>query len=291
MNPQILVQEVTHLFSLPDVALRLNELIDQPDTTTQDLEQVVHLDAGLTTTLLKLANSAWYGLPNKVDTVGRAITLIGHKELRDLVLATSFITTFQGISEEFVDMLDFWDNSVACGVLSRNLAQRCRLRNAEQLFLGGLLHKVGRLAFYATRPVQYRQVLMAREQGEAAVVAEERRVFGFNYAELGAALLKAWRLPQVYQTLVQYHLDPLLAPDCQKEVAMVHVAHDMAFQMNPDIKARSRSKLGDYTPNFDELAWQTLELKREVLEDIRQESLIQAFELLEIINPRATTIL
>lgn len=290
MNPQILVQEVTHLFSLPDVALRLNELIDQPDTTTQDLEQVVHLDAGLTTTLLKLANSAWYGLPNKVDTVGRAITLIGHKELRDLVMATSFITTFQGISEEFVNMLDFWDNSVTCGVLSRNLAQRCRLRNAEQLFLGGLLHKVGRLAFYATRPVQYRQVLMVREQGEAAVVAEERRVFGFDYAELGAALLKAWRLPQVYQTLVQYHLDPLLAPDYQKEVAMVHVAHDMAFQMNPDIKARSRRKLGDYTPNFDELAWQSLELKRDVLEEIRQESLIQAFELLEIINPLATTI-
>lgn len=291
MSPQTLVQEVTHLFSLPDVAIRLNELIDQPDTTTKDLEQVVHLDAGLTTTVLKLANSAWYGLPNKVDTVGRAITLIGHRELRDLVLSASFITTFKGISEEFVNMLDFWDNSVTCGVLSRNLAQRCRLRNAEQLFLGGLLHKVGRLAFYATRPVQYRQVLMARERGEAAVIAEEKRVFGFTYAELGAALLKTWRLPLIYQTLVQYHLDPLLAPDYQKEVAMVHVAHDMAYQMNPDIKARSRNQLGDYTPNFDELAWQSLGLEREVLEDIRQESLIQAFELLEIINPRATTIL
>lgn len=291
MSPQTLVQEVTHLFSLPDVAIRLNELIDQPDTTTKDLEQVVHLDAGLTTTLLKLANSAWYGLPTKVDTVGRAITLIGHRELRDLVMSTSFITTFQGISEEFVNMLDFWDNSVTCGVLSRNLAQRCRMRNAEQLFLGGLLHKVGRLAFYATRPVQYRQVLMARERGEPAVIAEEKRVFGFSYAELGAALLKAWRLPQIYQTLVQYHLDPLLAPDYQKEVAMVHVAHDMAYQMNPDIKARARNKLGDYTPNFDELAWQSLGLEHEVLEEIRQESLIQAFELLEIINPRATTIL
>lgn len=291
MSPQALVQEVTHLFSLPDVAIRLNELINQPDTTTKELEQVVHLDAGLTTTVLKLANSAWYGLPTKVDSVGRAITLIGHKELRDLVLSASFITTFQGISEEFVDMLDFWDNSVTCGVLSRNLAQRCRMRNAEQLFLGGLLHKVGRLAFYASRPVQYRQVLMVREQGEAAVVAEEKHVFGFTYAELGAALLKAWRLPQMYQTLVHYHLDPLLAQDFPKEVAIVHVAHDMAYQMNPDIKARNRANIGEYTPRFDELAWQSLGLEREVLEDIRQESLIHAFELLEIINPRATTII
>ncbi len=288
MSPHTLVQEVTHLFTLPDVAIRLNEMIEEPDVTTKELEQVVHLDTGLTTTVLKLANSAWYGLPTKVDTVARAITLIGHRELRDLVLSASVITTFQGISEEFVDMLDFWDNSVTCGVISRNLAQRCRSREAERLFLGGLLHKVGRLAFYAARPVQYRQVLMVRDFGEAAVLREEKNVFGFSYAEMGAALLKAWRLPEIYQILVEFHTDPMLAPDYQREAAMVHVASELAYSMTPDIKARKH--LGNGLPAIDDLVWEVLKLDKDVLPDIQQEALIQAFELLEIINPRATMI-
>jgi HD-like signal output (HDOD) protein len=284
MSPQALVQEVTHLFTLPDVAIRLNEMIEQPGVTTRELEEVVQLDAGLTTVVLKLANSAWYGLPSRVETVGQAITLVGHRKLRDLVLAASVITTFNGIPEDLVDMLDFWDNSVTCGVIARNLAQRCRSREADRLFLGGLLHKVGRLAFYAARPVQYRQVLMAQDGGEAAVVAAETRVFGFSYAALGAALLKAWRVPEIYRIQVEFHLDPLLAPEYVKEAAMVHVASELAAHMAPDIKARQR--LSEALPEIDPLIWQTLSLDQVILAEVQQESLIQAFELLEIINPR-----
>ena len=96
LTPQLLAQEVETLFSLPDVALRLNELIDQPDTSTQDLVEVVQLDAAIAATVLRLANSAWYGLPSKVDTISRAITLIGQKALRDLVLSTSVIARVRG---------------------------------------------------------------------------------------------------------------------------------------------------------------------------------------------------
>lgn len=284
MTPQQLAQEVETLFSLPDVALRLNELIDQSDTSTQELVELVQLDAGIAATVLRLANSAWYGLPSKVDTISRAITLIGHKALRDLVLATSVIRTFKGISSEFVDMRDFWDNSVTCGVVTRNLAHSCGMREAERMFLAGLLHKIGRLAFYASRPVQYRQVLQERSNGEAAIIAAEEFVFGFNYAQLGAALLRAWRVPAVLDEVVEYQLDPLQAPNQAKEAAIVHVAADIAYHMSPDIKARF--KLGEYDLTFRESAWEALNLDRNVLTDTMQNSLLQSFELLEIINPR-----
>ncbi len=284
MSPQQLAQEVENLFSLPDVAIRLNNLIDQPDSTIQELVEVVQLDAGIAATVLRLANSAWYGLPSKVDTISRALTLIGQKALRDLVLSTSVITTFKGISSEFVDMRDFWDNSVTCGVVTRNLAQKCGMRDAERMFLAGLLHKVGRLAFYASRPVQYRQVLQDQANGEAAIVAAEERVFGFNYAQLGAALLQAWRVPAALDEVVAYQLDPLQAPNLPKEAAIVHVAGDIAYHMAPDIKARFQ--LGEYNLTFRESAWESLDLERSVLAEIMQNSLIQSFELLEIINPR-----
>jgi HD-like signal output (HDOD) protein len=285
MSPQQLAQEVGNLFSLPDVAIRLNDLIDQPDTTIQELVEVVQLDAGIAATVLRLANSAWYGLPSKVDTVSRAITLIGQKALRDLVMSASVITTFKGISSEFVDMRDFWDNSVTCGVVTRNLAQKCGIRESERMFLAGLLHKVGRLAFYASRPVQYRQVLQDQRNGEAAIIAAEEAVFGFNFAQLGAALLQAWRVPAALDEVVEYQLAPLKAPAHAKEAAIVHVAADIAYHMAPDIKARF--ELGEYNLTFRESAWESLNLEREVLAEIMQNSLIQSFELLEIINPRA----
>jgi len=285
MHPQHLVQEVEHLFSLPDVAIRINELIDRPDTSTKELVEVVQLDAGIATTVLRLANSAWYGLPSRVDTISRAITLIGMKALRDLVLSTSVITTFKGISSEFVDMMDFWDNSVTCGVVCRNLAQKCGVRESERMFLAGLLHKVGRLVFYASRPLQYRQVLQDKDRGEAAIIEAERAVFGFTYAELGAALMRAWRLPEALDELIAYQLHPLDAPTYPREAAIVHVAGDIAFHMSPDIKARF--ELGEYNLTFDEASWNALKLERSLLTEVMQTSLIQSFELLEIVNPRA----
>ncbi|HNA29478.1 MAG TPA: HDOD domain-containing protein [Thiobacillaceae bacterium] len=284
MTPQQLVQEVDHLFSLPDVAVRLNELIDQPDTSTKQLVDVVQLDAGIAATVLRLANSAWYGLPSRVDTISRAITLIGLKALRDLVLSTSVITTFKGISSEFVDMMDFWDNSVTCGVVTRNLAQRCGVKESERMFLAGLLHKVGRLVFYISRPVQYRQVLMDKDMGEPAVVEAEHQVFGFSHAELGGALLRHWRVPEALDEVIAYQLNPFEAPYYQKEASILHMAADMAFHMAPDIKARG--ELGEYNLTFDEDVWASLGQPRESIAEIMQSSLIQSFELLEIVNPR-----
>jgi HD-like signal output (HDOD) protein len=201
------------------------------------------------------------------------------------VMSTSVITTFKGISSEFVDMRDFWDNSVTCGVVTRNLAQKCGIRDAERMFLAGLLHKIGRLVFYASRPVLYRQVLQDKNRGEVAIIAAEESVFGFNYAQLGAALLRAWGVPTALDEVVEYQLDPLRAPGHPKEAAIVHVAGDIAYHMAPDIKARFQ--LGEYNLTFRESAWESLNLERSFLSEAMQNSLLQSFELLEIINPRS----
>lgn len=289
MTPDELAQEASSLFSLPEVVVRVNELLDAPETTIQDLSEAVRLDAGLTSRLLRLANSAYYGLPSKVETVSLAITMIGQRALRDLILSASVVSVFKGIPAEFVDMHDFWGNSTTCGVVARNLGRLCRMRDCEHLFIAGLLHAVGRLVFYARRPEQYREVLKAGASGWQALVAEERRVFGFTYADLGAALLRAWHLPEVLHTAVAHHLEPGGAPTFAREVAIVHVAHDVTASLMPDVKAPAGGP-ADYTPGFDPAAWALLDLDAALLPDLAQTSLYQAFELLEIINPRATLI-
>ncbi|MEW5771668.1 MAG: HDOD domain-containing protein [Pseudomonadota bacterium] len=285
MRPQELVDEVQNLFSLPDVALRLNELVGHPDTTNKQIVEVLQLDAGLAATVLRLANSAWYGLPKKVDTLSRAITLIGHGALRDLVLAAAFIKRFQGIPGEFVNMKTFWDNSVACGVVARNLSRRCRLHESEQMFLAGLLHKIGRLVFFEARPVQYREVLArASDSSETAIVTAERQVFGYCYAELGGALLKNWQLPPILQNVVANQLNSHARTDYPRERAILQVAGDMAHFLSPDIKIGPGEVR--YAPAFEDVVWMDLGIAAEELVEVTDVSLIQTYELIEIINPR-----
>ena len=149
MTPQQLVQEVSQLFTLPDVAIRLNELIAAPDSSTGDLVEVVQLDPGLAAAVLKLANSAHYGLVARVDSIPRAIAVIGERELQVMAMATSVTTTFRGLPADLVDMATFWDNSVACGVIARLLGRRCRIPKTEQLFLAGGCHADQKLVFSA----------------------------------------------------------------------------------------------------------------------------------------------
>jgi HD-like signal output (HDOD) protein len=284
VNPPELIAEVQHLFSLPDVALRLNELVGDPDTSNKQIVDVLQLDPGLAATVLRLANSAWYGLPSKVDTLTRAVTLIGHGALRDLVLAAAFIKRFQGIPGEFVNMKTYWDNSVACGVVARNLARRCRLHESEQMFLAGLLHKIGRLVFFEARPDLYREVL-ARAEGssEAAVVASERNVFGFCYAELGGELLKAWHLPPLLRNVVANQLQSEKFTDYPRERAILQVASNMAHFLSPDIKLGPGELR--YTPEFPDVVWMDLGLSPEELAEVADISMIQTYELIEIVNP------
>jgi HD-like signal output (HDOD) protein len=288
MTPQALAQDAGTLFSLPEAAVRVNELIRDPDHNAGDLARVVELDAGLTARLLRLANSPLFGHVGKIDRVSHAVVLIGERALRDLVLATSVTNVFKGIPEEFVDMASFWDNSATCGVVARLLAPRCGIRDSEPLFLAGMLHGIGHLVFYSRQPERYREVLKSRGEGDAAILAAETRVFGFTYADLGAALLAQWKFPEFYQVVVAHQFTPQDAGKWQKEAAILNVARDMAASLAPSLK--NRQPLQAWAAGYDDMAGQLLGLSPDELESVRVDSLAQAFDIIDIINPGASTI-
>ena len=284
MTPQSLAAEVGSLFALPDVVLRVNALLDSPEANARDISATVELDAGLASGVLHLANSAVYGQRGRVDTVARAIDLIGRRALRDMVLATSVVKVFDAIPEEFVDMATFWDNSVTCGVVAQILARHVRSRDADSLFLAGLLHGVGRLVFYARRADEYRALLAEKPEGEKALAAAEQRAFGFTYASLGAALLENWGLPERITTAINHQLSPRAAPTAfARDVAVIHIANDIAASLAPCLKQQQTP--APYTPGFDPGAGSILDISNEDLESIRLDALAQTFEVIEIINP------
>lgn len=286
MTALALAQEVQSLLSLPEAVLRLNTLLDDPSSGDADLAEVIGLDPGLTASLLKLANSAYYSFPQPVTSIPRAVGIIGRGAVRSLAVLSGMAEVFKGIPPGVIDMETFWLNSVMCGALARLIAQRARCE-PEPLFIAGLLHAIGRLVFYLRRPVQYREVLAGCETpSEAQLNAGEQAVFGFDHAELGAELCRQWQLPASLGLVIRHHLAPLA--EHGKEAAALHVAVDMAAGLTPSTQAERYAI--DYVPGFDPAAWHKLGLPDQAIPELLQAASLQGLAILKAINPDSALI-
>ncbi|MBE0437505.1 MAG: HDOD domain-containing protein [Methylomicrobium sp.] len=288
MVPKSLIEKVGSLYTLPDVALHVNELLSSDKASNDQLEEIIVHDPALTAQLLKLVNSAYYGFPGKVDTVSRAISMIGRQELRNIVIATSVASTFQDIPEDLVDMETFWYHSITCGVLARLLAEQCKRKERERFFIAGLLNSIGKLILFSQFPEKAGEALSFKDQGEDAVTQAEQRIFGFTYAELGAELLKEWKLPSSIWQLVAAQTDPMNANDILQDACILHVAAKIAASIEPCSVKNYDFK--DFNPTYLPEAWETLGLSDESIKPLTLDALLQAFEILGIIRPGATLI-
>lgn len=191
--------------SLPAMVCRLTELSEDPRADLGEFAELVHEDPAMTARVLRLVNSPLFRFGGQVDSIRRAISLIGVRELHNLALAVSATRVFDGLPGHLVNMAQFWRHSLCCALVSRELALRLRERETERFFVAGLLHDVGALVLYSHVP---EQALAAIEQAEAArrpLVEVERELLGFDHAELGGELLRRWRLPEHIVAAVEGH--------------------------------------------------------------------------------------
>lgn len=252
MSARSLAAMVGTVPSLPAVFLRLTAVVDDPRSAIRDMEEVVYEDPALAGRLLRLANSAYFGFPGHVDSLSRAITLVGTRQLRDLALATSVLDLFTGVSSELVSMSSFWRHSVSCGLIARALATWRREANAEQFFVAGLLHDIGRLVLLLKASEPMIRALEQSRRDDVLLHAVERDMLGFDHATLGNELLQQWNLPPTICAAVGYHHMPMRAGANVPMAAVVHVADVMANAI-----AFGSSGM-DAVPPLDESAWNTL---------------------------------
>jgi HD-like signal output (HDOD) protein len=227
VTPQDLVSRNVRLVSLPEVCIQVQALADSSHTTAADIGDVVGKDTALTTRLLKLVNSAYFSLPRKIDTVTRAVNMIGMRELRNLTMAASAAEVFARIPSSLIDMAAFWQHSVFCGLVARNLAQRCSVLHSERLFTAGLLHDVGRLLMLMKLPDELGDIESIRHQSKIDICDIERERVGFDHAEVGHALLQHWNMPVNLCASVLYHHIPEEAHDAHLEAALIHIADNV----------------------------------------------------------------
>lgn len=213
------------LVSLPDVFARICEVLNNPVSTAREAARVIGMDPSLSARLLRLVNSAFYGFPTKVDTLSRAVTIVGSRQLTTLALGISVLSLFKDLPPGLTDVTSVWKHSVACGLAASALTGGApgTDEGAERLFVAGLLHDVGRLVMYRNLPGLSVRALARARRDKALVRPAETRVFGFDHAALGQALLTEWRFPENLTLAVGGHHAPG-RQGWQPDAAAVHVA-------------------------------------------------------------------
>jgi len=216
-----LIERSGELGSLPAVVVRINQAIDDPASNATIIGRIVNEDPALTAQLLKLVNSPFYGFRSRIDTVFRAIAIIGHRELRHLVLTAHALKTFSDMPNELISMPIYWRRSLSIGVMTRVLAAYARERDIERLFISGLLHDIGSLLIYQQLPHEASEIIMRSRTKGLWIRDVEEEELGFDHAQVGGALLEAWELPKVLVDSVRYHLQPEKAPEEHQKAAMI----------------------------------------------------------------------
>jgi HD-like signal output (HDOD) protein len=212
------------LISLPAVYLRLKEILAQPDFSMADVALVIGQDTALTTRLLRLVNSPYFGLADKIDTVFRAVNMLGTQQVHDLALATSVAHSFEGMPSEAMDMPKFWRRSVFCGLVTRGLARVVGVPESERLFVAGLLRDIGHLVMYQTVPEPCLKAMLEAEQRKQPLYLVEREIIGIDYARVGGMLMRQWQLPGSLREAAEFHTEPRRALSYAVETCLVHIA-------------------------------------------------------------------
>lgn len=226
-----LVQGVGSLVTLPDVFIRINRLVENPDSTNADIAQVVSQDPAFTVRLLRVANSPFYGLSSTVDTVSKAISVIGTSQIRNLALSTAVANSFSGLSNQLVSMDNFWRHSLYCALAARKLAKLAGRCDAEAVFTAGLLHDIGELVLFNRLPEKARDALLLvlDSADELPLYQAEQQTMGFDHAQVGGELARQWKLPLLLQECISFHHDIHAAQQYKREVAIVHIANILAL--------------------------------------------------------------
>jgi len=221
------VTSETKLVSLPDVYLKLKAVLDSEHYVLTDIEQVISLDPALTARLLRMVNSAYFGLEVEISSVSRAINLLGGQQIHDLVLATSVSRAFKQIPPDLINLELFWRHSVYCAAASRVLAADCNVLDSDRLFVTGLLREIGHLVMYSALPDLCQAVIYAAKERNTTIAEIERSYIGFDYAMVGGELMRQWNLPKSLQEPTFYHLEPAKSVDFALETAIIHIAAKM----------------------------------------------------------------
>lgn len=224
-TPRALVENVLQLISLPEIYLRLQKTIDDPEHSREQVAEIIAYDPSLSARVLRIANSSYYAFPREIETVASAVGVIGELDLRNLVLATTVVNSMSALRYQGINIDAFWLHSLRCGIIARLIAKSIGGSNSEVLFLAGILHDLGILVIYQQDAALAAAVKRQVDEQHQLRDQAERELIGFDHAEVGALLIDAWGLSPALVELTRCHHQYQLAQADQRSTMILALAN------------------------------------------------------------------
>ncbi|MCP3903456.1 MAG: HDOD domain-containing protein [Planctomycetes bacterium] len=253
------IKGISHIASLPEITLKIIELVEDPSSTAQDLHKIISNDPALCSRILKVVNSAFYGLPRQIGSINRAIVLLGLNAVKNIAIAASLTKLFRGgdLCPHF-SARKLWIHSIAVAAGSKLLCDELNLGLPDEAFLAGLMHDIGimvEMQAMRNELIQLFEELPIDGDGVplADMIEHEDRIFGANHQQFGAALCDTWKFPKSFSYVTGHHHDPMSLPKSNRRLAcIVYVADRLASQ-------------ADYGFRLD---LQSTEISQEILDEL-----------------------
>ncbi|RCS48224.1 HDOD domain-containing protein [Bremerella cremea] len=239
------IQRVRNIATLPEVASKVRQLVDDPECTADDVDRVVRNDPALSTRILRVVNSSFYGMPGQFSSVKRAIVFLGLNAIKNITIAASLNKIFrpQSIQPPF-KVENLWNHSIAVAAISRQLANQAGTVSSDDAFLAGLIHDVGIIVELQACRAEFGDVLQRfTKDPDLSLCDAERQVFGVTHEAFGAELCRAWMFPEQLVDVTGNHHDPSALPEQRRTMPrIVHLADILADKAGMPAAMRSDSK-------------------------------------------------
>lgn len=225
------IQEVTALASLPEVTQQIVQTVQDPHSTPSQLHKIISHDPALVARILKVVNSAFYGLPGQVASVERALVLLGLNAVKNIAIAASLGQLFRStrICKDYTAR-DLWTHCITVAVAARELARQLKLPAADEAFLSGMIHDLGLIVSLQVAPQKLAEVCEQAKSG-GDFLQLEQSLIGMDHQQLGAALAERWKFPRTCQLVAGFHHRPAtLGSAMRMQSAVVHVADTLCGQ-------------------------------------------------------------
>ncbi|NLJ73336.1 MAG: HDOD domain-containing protein [Syntrophomonadaceae bacterium] len=227
-----IVAAVDDLPALPHVVVQVMELTEDPDSTAQDINDVLSQDQAMTARVLKLANSAFYGFPRRIATVTDAIVLLGFKTIKSIVMAASVSDILAREMEGYaLEPGELWQHSQSVAMAARHIARKVKYYQLDLAYTAGLLHDIGKVILNNAMKESYHKVINVVMEQNIPFLDAEVEILGFNHTEVGARVAEKWNLPQDLVEAINFHHTPENATENKDLTALVHIADAVCVAM------------------------------------------------------------